>query len=384
MLTPLSRADAGCGAKAATLGRLLRRGVAVPPGFVVEDALVDDGWQHQLEPALRALGGGPVVVRSSARGEDGADASFAGQLRSELGLMTPADVVGAVRRVAASGGGPAVTAYSARTGRALDRAVPVIVQRLVPAEAAGVLFTRHPVTGVDQVVVEATRGLGDHLAGGEVTPARWTVRGTDVAGAGNGEAPLTPAQVLAVAATGRRVADLLGCPQDVEWAIAGGAVHVLQARPITGAAAWASIRTAGSAMRAPTPGTATAARTALITGTAAGPGTAVGPVRVVRGLDDFARFEAGDVLVCRTTSPAWTPLLARAAAVVTEVGGLLAHAAIVAREFGIPAVVAADRATAVLRDGLTVLVDGADGTVSTVPGTAPVAVLAVPPTGASR
>jgi pyruvate, water dikinase len=87
---------------------------------------------------------------------------------------------------------------------------------------------------------------------------------------------------------------------------------------------------------------------------------------VVAGLDNFHRFAAGDVLVCRTTSPAWTPLLARAAAVVTETGGMLAHAAIVAREFAIPAVLAAEGAMTALGDGRLVVVDGAGGTVTAV------------------
>jgi pyruvate, water dikinase len=102
----------------------------------------------------------------------------------------------------------------------------------------------------------------------------------------------------------------------------------------------------------------------LLRGTPASPGTALGPVRVVTGLDDFEAFRAADVLVCRTTSPAWTPLLARATAVVTEAGGVLAHAAIVAREFGIPAVVAAPGATTTLADGQQVVVDGSAGTVT--------------------
>ncbi|MFV5999085.1 PEP-utilizing enzyme [Streptomyces sp. NPDC056231] len=88
------------------------------------------------------------------------------------------------------------------------------------------------------------------------------------------------------------------------------------------------------------------------------------------GLDDFTRFRSGDVLVCRTTSPAWTPLLARAAAVVTEVGGVLSHAAIVAREFRIPAVTAAADATTVLADRLCVVVDGSRGNVA-IAGQAP-------------
>ena len=82
MLIALGEADERFGAKAAHLGRLLREGYPVPAGFVIDDALGDDGWVQQLEPAVRALGGGPFAVRSSARGEDGAGASFAGQLHT--------------------------------------------------------------------------------------------------------------------------------------------------------------------------------------------------------------------------------------------------------------------------------------------------------------
>jgi phosphoenolpyruvate synthase/pyruvate phosphate dikinase len=101
--------------------------------------------------------------------------------------------------------------------------------------------------------------------------------------------------------------------------------------------------------------------TVLLTGTPASPGRRSGTANVIAGLDAFDRFEPGDVLVCRTTSPAWTPLLARAAAVVTETGGVLSHAAIVAREFGIPAVVAAADAMTLLGGGQVVLVDGSEG-----------------------
>lgn len=104
----------------------------------------------------------------------------------------------------------------------------------------------------------------------------------------------------------------------------------------------------------------------MLTGVAASRGSATGRVRIVAGLDDFDRFGAGEVLVCRATSPAWTPLLGRAAAVVTETGGMLAHAAIVAREFAIPAVVAAPGAMTALTDGQVVVVDGSQGRVAAV------------------
>ncbi|MFI9486029.1 PEP-utilizing enzyme [Promicromonospora sp. NPDC052451] len=105
--------------------------------------------------------------------------------------------------------------------------------------------------------------------------------------------------------------------------------------------------------------------TAGVAGTPGSPGRATGPARVVHGPDDFTRVRAGDVLVCRFTEPAWTALFGVVAAVVTETGGVLSHAAIVAREHGIPAVLAVPGVTTMLRDGQTVTVDGDAGRVST-------------------
>ena len=351
MLIPLQEADGRCGAKAANLGRLLREGVDVPAGFVVGDPIGDDGWELEIESALLDLGAGWFAVRSSGFAEDGGQASFAGQLETTLGATTTAQVVQAVRRTARSGASPAAIAYAARTGQAAGKVVPVLVQVMVEPEAAGVLFTRHPVSGADQVVIEAAAGLGDKVADGTVSPQAWTVDG-GITGPGLAQAPvLTSAQVHALGELGRRIEAIFGVPQDIEWAIADRKIWILQARPIT-------TRPEEARPDEANPGEV------LLTGTPASPGIALGPVRVITGLDDFDRFRAGDVLVCRTTSPAWTPLLARAAAVVTEIGGMLAHAAIVAREFGIPAVLAAPGAVTTLTDGQQVVVDGGAGTVT--------------------
>jgi pyruvate,water dikinase len=357
VLIPLREADGRCGAKAASLGRLLRAGFDVPDGFVIDDPIGDDSWGREIESALLDLGSGSFAVRSSAFGEDGGQASFAGQLATTLGATTTLEVVQAVHRTARSGAGPEVMAYSARTGQAAGTVVPVIVQVMVAPQAAGVLFTRHPVSGADQVVIEAAGGLGDKVVGGTVTPQAWTVDGGGITGPGPAEAPvLTRAQVLALGKLGRRIEAMFGVPQDIEWAVADQKVWVLQARPITTGPDEA--KPDQTRPVSPEPGEA------LSRGIPASPGIAVGPVRVITGLDDFDQFCAGDVLVCRTTSPAWTPLLARATAVVTEVGGMLAHAAIVAREFGIPAVLAAPGAMTMLVDGQRVVVDGSAGTVT--------------------
>ena len=106
---------------------------------------------------------------------------------------------------------------------------------------------------------------------------------------------------------------------------------------------------------------------ALLAGEPASPGRATGPVRIVRGPGDFGRFEQGEVLVTQLTAPAWTPLFVRAAAIVTDGGTLAAHASLVAREYGIPAVVATGSATLRLRDGQVVTVDGGAGTVEVGP-----------------
>lgn len=358
----LGDADERCGRKAATLGVLLRNGFAVPPGFVITDP-DDDRWTQHLAESLVDLGPGPYAVRSSALTEDGTDASFAGQLHTTLQVPSAGAVIDAVARTAASGRAAAPMAYASRLGgRPTAEVCPVLVQQMITPDSAGVLFTRHPVTGAKQTVIEAITGLGDGLADGSVTPERWTVDDAAVLrDAGPASPVLTAKEVRDLAALGRRIEALLASPQDIEWAVADGQVWVLQARPIT-------------AVDAPHRAAAIVPRDSevLVTGTAASPGVASGEPKIITGLDDFARFAAGDVLVCRTTSPAWTPLLARAAAVVTETGGMLAHAAIVAREFGIPAVLAADDAMTLLTGRGTVVVDGSRGLVaSAVPAQAP-------------
>lgn len=104
--------------------------------------------------------------------------------------------------------------------------------------------------------------------------------------------------------------------------------------------------------------------TVVFTGTAASAGATRGPARLIHRPDEFARFQSGDILVCRTTDPAWTPLFGMASAVVTENGGMLSHAAIVAREFGIPAVLGVRAALELLTDGGPLAVDGSRGTVT--------------------
>lgn len=224
-------ADASvCGQKAATLAALRTAGFPVPEGFVVAAGV--DPSVDLLAAPLEHLGPGPWAVRSSGVAEDLDDASFAGQYESVLGVTTVEGMVDAITRVRASGRAAHVAAYRDARGIAGDGGVAVLIQRQVQARAAGVAFSANPVTGDDEVVIEAVRGLGDRLASGEVDADRWVVDGAVRAVVDTGV--LDGHQVRAVAALARRIAAARGGPQDIEWAFDGANVVVLQARPITG------------------------------------------------------------------------------------------------------------------------------------------------------
>lgn len=398
----LHEADRRCGGKAAGLGALSRdgiatrrvdtlsgsEGIAIPPGAVILDAS-RDGWKDELLETLPDLGPGPYAVRSSWLEEDGHETSFAGQLRTALNV-DQTELLDAVDRVAHSLDARSTAAYAARLNKpsadGVTVLVPVLVQQMVDPDVSGVVFTNHPVTAELQCVVESIWGLGDRLVNGSVTPERWVIphdqAALDHATLEHGlpEPVLTAHDARAIAGLALQAEAASGSPCDMEWTLADGILWVLQSRPLT------ALNAAGreSPLRAPLegsmPGVVPSAGpsvsprggehevgTLLVTGTPASPGRAAGAVTVVPGLDDFARFRTGDVLVCSTTSPAWTPLLARASAVITETGGILAHAAIVAREFGIPTVVAAEGAMNLLASGDHVTVDGSHGVVTSYP-----------------
>lgn len=390
---------ATAGGKAAGLAALVHAGVDVPRGFVVTteafrhhldslgldptspvdpdgilDSRLDSRLLDQLDEALHRLAGdsaGPVAVRSSATTEDGLGASAAGQHDTTLAAVGIEAVSRGVLTCWASLWSRRAVAYrdSPRLG---DRDTPspamaVLVQEFLDADVSGVLFT-----GTTRVL-EATPGLGDLLVNGQIVPDRWIIDASGITSRHPGTKShrsdrdgdrirrhalpvheqeslcLTDPQVRSLDLLGERVSRIVGGPTDLEWAIVGDSIHVLQARPVT--------RTL------PHGGGSRGIREGGLRGVAASPGTATGRVRVITGSADFRGFTTGDILVCRHTDPAWTPLFGVAAAVVTESGGLLSHAAIVARETGLPAVVAVADATRLLQEGMRVTVDGDRGVV---------------------
>ncbi|WP_245572661.1 phosphoenolpyruvate synthase [Actinokineospora enzanensis] len=395
------------GGKGANLGELIAAGFPVPDGFVVTAesyrrsmdlggvrAALRDGVLGgdpeklreqvreagiapevavEVRAAYRALGAGAVVAaRSSATSEDAADASFAGMNETRTNIEGEDELLEAVTDCWASLFGARSLAYRAERGVPGEPAIAVVVQRMVPSERSGVMFTADPVTGdTDRVVIEAAFGLGEVVVGGTVEPDTYVlgkadlrvlrtrighqremvVRGPDggdvrveLPPAQGARRVLTDAEAIALARLGCRVRDHYGAEQDIEWAIAEDRTWLVQSRPIT------------TLVPRP-PG-------ARLTGLAASPGEASGTARIRRDPSDQSGFADGDVLVAPMTDPDWVPLLRRAAAVVTDEGGLTCHAAIVTRELGVPCVVGTREATAKLCDGEPVTVDGTTGMVT--------------------
>ena len=234
------------GGKALNLGRLRRAGFPVPDGFcLTASAYRLAGGQsvpgHIAAAACQAydaLGGGPVAVRSSATAEDLPEASFAGQQETFLSVEGHEALIGAIGACWVSLHGERARAYRLEQGIAEDDlAMAVVVQRMVAARAAGVLFTIDPSTGdANRMVVEAVAGLGEALVSGHAIPQRFVIRRTDVSlQEGPAGAPLLDrGQLSALCELGARIEESLGGPQDIEWAIDDDGPKILQARAVTG------------------------------------------------------------------------------------------------------------------------------------------------------
>lgn len=258
------------GGKGSGLARLFQSNIPVPDGFVilpaafVADQLTPDGWTQVEEHLglLRKSGSDlAFAIRSSALSEDSASASFAGEFETVLNMKTDPEIRQAIETVYRSRQSERVLAYSQVKGISpSDHQISVVVQILVPAECSGVLFTAHPVTGRrDQVMISASWGLGEAIVSGIVTPdtlvldknSRRIIQRetadkqvmTVLIGSGTEEQPvpgdmqrkpvLTDNQAFELMKIALQVESLFGCPMDIEWAIAGGRIFILQARPIT-------------------------------------------------------------------------------------------------------------------------------------------------------
>lgn len=264
-MTARSLADAAdprrFGGKSAALSQALAAGLPVPEGMALEVALVDAivAGEPAALTALQEVRDrlpGLLAVRSSALGEDDAEHSFAGQHETILGVGSFMALTEAVRRIHASARAPAALAYRVRRGIRGDPRMAVLVQQIVPARAAGVMFTRDPVTGDDVLVIEAALGLGEVVVSGEVTPDRFRVdrqgrvleraRGEQdeallVVGAAVQRTALKPRAALclgdedlwALHELAARLDRVWAPPHDVEFAFSDAGLVLLQRRPLT-------------------------------------------------------------------------------------------------------------------------------------------------------
>ena len=325
-----------------------------------------------LEPLLgawRALCGAPAAVRSSALVEDREGASFAGQFESYLGVETEADFLTAVRACWAALWSVRALRYMASRGvDPSETAMAILVQPLVAARASGGGLSR---TASGEMLLSAAPGLGSAIAKGEVVPDRYLL-GRDVVllstepgrtehragcahqqdaarSTGAARACLDASQGRELGRLLLRAEEVLGVPVEIEWALDGAGFKLLQARPLRLGTAQVPDE--------PLPGQRG------ITGEPAGIGQASGRACVVSCECELGRVAPGDVLVTKVASPALIHVLARVAAVVTELGGSTSHLASLARERGIPLVLGVAEATARIPDGVQVAVDGVSGIV---------------------
>ncbi|MCR9106433.1 MAG: PEP-utilizing enzyme [Gammaproteobacteria bacterium] len=229
--------DASVGGKAYGLARLRAMGLDVPPAFVVQNAQADT-FPQQLAEAVAGLKASALAVRSSALGEDGAEASFAGQYETVLNVRGFDAVCAAINECVASAASERAVQYLQDNLEGQSCVMNVVVQSMVDARCAGVVFTADPVSARrDLLVIDAVAGLGEALVSGEATPDHYEVdlSGTVIKQLCVHENPLlTARQIKQIAEQSRAAAEHEGQPLDLEWAIdQDGVLHWLQARPIT-------------------------------------------------------------------------------------------------------------------------------------------------------
>ena len=378
------------GGKAAGLGRLIDLGHRVPAGFAVAaEALpmaieahglsedyrtLDESMRNgspdtaragrihdvilrqpvpeelmaEVHAAASGLDGANLIVRSSAASEDSSAHSYAGIFESTpVGRDRIAD---GIRTVWASVFTPRAVSYAVHAGLGHVPHMGVVVQRFIEAERSGVMFTSYPgPDGADNTLVEHVAGTAERLVRGEVTPSRSWLRS-----AGEDRGDLGDACAAELARLAMALEEQFGGPQDVEWCVLDAELHVVQTRPVT-AIISASAAVAGAVDDADD--------LVLLRGTPASPGAGVGPVHVAFNVEQALALASGDVLVTPMTNPDMVVAMRNAAAIVTDVGGMICHAAIVSRELQLPCVVGTGTGTEVLTSGDAVTVDGGLGVV---------------------
>jgi pyruvate, water dikinase len=252
------------GSKAVGLGQAMRDGLPVPPGVALSGAIVEAvaaGDEHAIRKVAKSVRplGGPLAARSSAVDEDGAEASFAGQHLTLLNVPSWEELTSAVSEIWWSANSDSAITYRQRVGLFTRPSVGVVVQALLDPDSAGVMFTQNPVTGADERVIEASWGLGEAVVAGLVIPDHYRVdrsgqvlertpglkkiaiRTLPEGGTVEEELPpelverlcLDDPQLAELNGLAERCEHVYGLARDIEWAIAGGTLYLLQCRAVT-------------------------------------------------------------------------------------------------------------------------------------------------------
>jgi pyruvate,water dikinase len=370
-------------------------------GAEIRSWIESAAFQPQLESEIReafkkldSSGKGSFAVRSSATAEDLPDASFAGQQETFLNVCGIEDILKKIREVFSSLYNDRAISYRVHKGFAhADVALSAGIQRMVRSDkgSSGVMFTLDTESGFSGVVfITSSYGLGETVVQGAVNPDEFyvfketlakgkkaiirkslgskliqmqfappgsqeRVQTVDVSPEQRNRFSISDADVTELAKYAVIIEKHYGRPMDIEWGKDGedGQIYILQARPETVKSQAADqvelrYRLKGNSK-------------VITTGRAIGQKIGGGPVRVIRDASEMDRVQPGDVLVADMTDPNWEPVMKRASAIVTNRGGRTCHAAIIARELGVPAVVGCSNATEVLQDGAVVTVSCAEG-----------------------
>ena len=429
----ISKDDIGiAGGKGANLGELTQAGIPVPPGFVITaetyqkfmdatgifqtvmDILskIDINDTNELQDAAEEIkqiiietpipedistliieaynalsqrvgvDDADVAIRSSATAEDLPDASFAGQQDTFLHVKGTEEVIEYVRKCWASLFEARAIFY--REENDFDHSkvlIAVVVQQMVDADKAGVMFTVNPSTGENIALIEGSWGLGEAVVSGTVTPDNYAVNkedneiitvkisdkksmfANDEEGTSK-EVPvpedlrnkrvLSDEELIKLTEMGKRIQAHYGKPQDTEWSMEGEDLFLLQSRPIT---------TLGEDTKEVKESADSANLNVLIRGLGASPGMGSGKVKIIKSIQELDKVEDGDVMVTTMTTPDMVPAMKRATGIVTDEGGVTCHAAIISRELGIPCVVGTGDATNTLKENSEVTADGKKGLV---------------------
>ena len=372
-------------------------------GAEIRQWIVDAPFLAEFEKSIResfaaldADGKGSFAVRSSATAEDLPDASFAGQQETFLNVVGIDDVLDKIRHVFASLYNDRAISYRVHKGYAhAEVALSAGIQRMVRSDkgSAGVMFTLDTESGfTDVVFITSSYGLGETVVQGAVNPDEFyvfkptleqgkyaivsrrigsklikmefdaertegrAVRVVDVPVSERNRYSLTDDEVNELARYAVIIEKHYQRPMDIEWGRDGvdGKIYILQARPET-------VKSQQTGNEVQQRYRLKATGSVLITGRAIGQKIGAGPVRVVGDISEMDKVQPGDVLVTDMTDPNWEPVMKRASAIVTNRGGRTCHAAIIARELGIPAVVGCGNATDLLRAGQEVTVSCAEG-----------------------